>query len=223
MIKENVNGIATQIKKLYENVNGVKQEIKERYELVNGRKELVFKNETIKEIQLVDSNGYPLNSTGIGRRTSMYVGGATYWGFGSDESATSSFRGIYSKNFMDLGVATNKKIISIKFGFFRVMVQNARSQSPDESPVPNPTTVNWQLRDSTGAILRSITSANTENASGITNYRYRYYGAINNFEVQINRVLNGLYYYSSLNLAGSSTYPRVITSIVKDLWVKYIE
>ncbi len=114
MLYNNINGIATQTKKLYEYVNGTKQEIQERYEYVDGRKELVFKNKTIKRECFIDANGNPLNNFSGGQvntSTKLYGRNEVFY------SIKYFSNRLLSLNTFNLGNASGKRITKIEFYF----------------------------------------------------------------------------------------------------------
>ena len=232
MIKENVNGIATPIKKLYENVNGVKQEIKERYELANGRKELVFKNKTIKTIQLIDANGNPLNNVSGGQRVSH---GTNYF-YGLDYSYGNNLNSPQNRMVMNLGIASGKKITRLYtqsiFGQASMQGGGGYLQRDTSTASSNWGTATITLRDNNNNALKSmpISYVNGSDAGGSSGWQ-RYATTSSNLDVSPNRVINSLYAYFTCNnrtggtqyFRGSSLYSAFLKFLIANLWVEYEE
>ena len=213
MIKENVNGIATQIKKLYEYIDGTKQEIKERYELVNGRKELVFKNETINEIQLVDANGNPMNSvsgqSGMARRIIGSSGSNYAYGFTDTNNVGPSYK---FTRWMTLGIASGKQIKSLR-GTFRGYVRNSLAGYKPQGRIfyDNETT--------TRVYKEFIRNGDYYPPDFIIDSNAVTFNLTN-----INRTINRLVLdVRNVSTAGSESQTSTVWLGVSDVWVEYIE
>lgn len=221
MIKENVNGIATPIKKLFEYVNGTKQEVKERYEYVDGRKELVFKNKTIKEIQLVDANGNPLNGMSGGvRYTTDPVLRNTY-GLNYEFGGPTVYSP-YTSVLLGLGNATNKKIKNIKL---KVGAVGAYLQNDSES---TPANISFVLLDNTNQTLRTLSPIYYQSSGTISGYRRFGYSDIasNSINIDMDRVLTGIkmrYTSTHGNFAGSPRDNGTLKFGIRDFIITYEE